>query len=721
MSLFARMAERHPDGFIVLARSADGFVVVWANRAAALVDNKLALDAAKLARWYAVCDEALKTDRELEVDLPQPSGAAQATIVPLDATHVAVQLRPRTDHDALFTQTVHGVFFMRLDEPFHWSRDRAEQDAQLAYAFDHLRLIAVNDVVCQQMQRPREQLLGTPPSRRWAGDRERWNHHMRKLYDEGITYASVRAPRGNDEWFDAEGEYICTYADDGRITGHIGIQRDVTHRRHAQAELAMSRERLELATVNANIGIWEADVAERQMAFDPRWMARFGYGEVEGFRSWDWWSSVVHPEDLDEVKRAFADHVQGLTPLMRAEFRLRTADGSYVWILTTGRMAPGRPGRVLGISVDVTERKVLQERLAASERLAALGTLAAGVGHEINNPLTYVVLNLELMERKLPQMGAMGAGFGALIERARYGADRVGAVVRNLQTLARAETDRGTLANPVAVIERCLQIADHQIRHRAVVDRFLVKTPSVRCSEDRLVQVFLNLILNAVQAIPEGNADRYWIRVETGATPDGRALITISDNGCGIPGETLNRIFDPFFTTKNVGEGTGLGLSICRSIVASIGGEIDVESEVGRGSRFRVTLPAAEIADPLQPVTRRALSTIRRVLVIDDEPTLGALVKAVLDGVDVEVETTATSALARLNAGEHFDRILCDVMMPELTGMDFYEQVGEDVRPNIVFVSGGAFTERARTFLASVPNRRLQKPFDAAALAGALG
>jgi CheY-like chemotaxis protein len=231
----------------------------------------------------------------------------------------------------------------------------------------------------------------------------------------------------------------------------------------------------------------------------------------------------------------------------------------------------------------------------------------------------------------------------------------------------------------------------------------------------------LNLVIKAAQAIPDGAADRHTIRVRSQLVGADKIRIDISDSGAGIPPETVSRIFDPFFTTKPVGEGTGLGLAICRTIVSSLGGEISVDSKLGVGTTFTVVLPVGTaVTEPAAKVTSPRATKSMRILVVDDEPLIGQVIKQVLAGHTVTTETSAQSALARITSGEDFDRIFCDLMMPELSGMDFYQQLPAAVREKVVFLSGGVFTDRARDFLETVPNRRLDKPFDTQALSAAL-
>jgi PAS domain S-box-containing protein len=628
----------------------------------------------------------------------------------------------RDRFEMLFEHSVDGVFVMTLDEPIAW-QGATDKDPLLDFAFDHLRMASVNRVFSEQVGTPREQLIGTVPRERWTYAVDVWRTRMRRLFDEGRTYFTMRAQRSDGRWLDVEGQYVCTYDEHGRITGCFGTQRDVTDK-HKTAE------RLELAMESADIGIWDLDLATRALYFDEQFAARMGYSfDDPRVRDASFWGTCMHASDLSEVRQAFEAHLRGGAPF-RVEHRLRAASGEWRWFLSSGRVTTrsteGHPLRMVGCCVDVTERKLLQERLFLAERMASIGTLAAGVGHEINNPLTYIVLNLTLIERELKTL-ALPTGSQArlthMIEQARYGIDRVSGIVRDLQALTRVPEQRVGRVELMSVLERCLEIADHQIRHRARVIRELAPVSRVRGSEGRIVQLFLNLLVNAAQAIPIGSADTNWIKVKTVAE-QGNAVVEISDSGIGIAPDVMGRIFDPFFTTKQIGEGTGLGLAICRSIVTAMGGEITVDSTPGTGSTFRVVLPASETIEmPIVGLPAVTEPPKKRLLVIDDEPLVGQLVARVLTSHHVTAETSARAALARLRAGETFDVILCDLIMPQVSGMDFYEQLGQVdplLRHRVVFLSGGAFTDRAQSFLESVPNRRLNKPFDVDALTAVL-
>jgi CheY-like chemotaxis protein len=261
-------------------------------------------------------------------------------------------------------------------------------------------------------------------------------------------------------------------------------------------------------------------------------------------------------------------------------------------------------------------------------------------------------------------------------------------------------------------------MAWNEIRHRARLVKDYGPLPHVEGSEARLGQVFLNLLVNAAQAIPEGDAEKDEIRVVTRRGPRGEAIVEIRDTGSGMPKAIADRAFDAFFTTKLPDEGTGLGLSICHRIVTTAGGTIGLESEPGKGTQVRIVLPPAESAGPRRATSRRMVAPVRRgrVLIVDDEQAIGTALGRILSSEhEVVVTASADRALARVQHGERFDVVLCDLLMPGLTGMDLHGAIAR-VDPaqadRIVFMTGGAFTPFARDFLDSVPNFRLEKPFD---------
>jgi signal transduction histidine kinase len=379
---------------------------------------------------------------------------------------------------------------------------------------------------------------------------------------------------------------------------------------------------------------------------------------------------------------------------------------------------------------EADEQARMRSKLVLTDRLVSVGTLAAGVAHEINNPLMYVLTNLEYVSRQLaaPHVLAWDEGderrarLHKALAQAREGADRVRQIVRGLRTFSRGDEDRRGPVSVQDVLEASIDMAWNEIRHRARLVREYEPVSLVEANEARLGQVFLNLLVNAAQAIPEGAVERNEVRVTLRMHDPRRVLVEMRDTGTGISSEVIGRIFDPFFSTKPVGEGTGLGLSICHGIIENLGGEITVESELGHGSAFRVLIPAAVVAHSHAPSSRPPpfAPGRGRVLIIDDELNLRVTLAQILS-TDHEVYETPSARLAleRIAGGERYDVILCDVMMPEMSGIDFYEElthVAPELTARVVFLTGGAFTPRTQAFLERVTNPRLEKPFEVAEL-----
>ena len=374
--------------------------------------------------------------------------------------------------------------------------------------------------------------------------------------------------------------------------------------------------------------------------------------------------------------------------------------------------------------------RAAQERFSraeASERLASIGTLAAGVAHEINNPLAYVVANLDWVLDRRRESGRAEEEVTAL-EEAREGTARVAEIVRGLRVFSRAPAEDQRAALDVrGPLRAALNLAQPEIRHRARLALELADVPPVIGEEARLAQVFLNVLVNAAQAIPAGRAAQQEIAVRTRV--EGRdVVVEIRDSGCGMPPEVQARIFEPFFTTKPPGVGTGLGLSICHGIVAAHGGAMEVQSRVGVGTAFRVRLPRAPDATPAPRPRERphpaAAPERPRVLVVDDEPLVGRAVAQVLEANhEVACTTDPQEALRRLAGGEPVDVVVCDVRMPGMSGAELWRRVVEArpaLRGRFVFVSGAAVGIEAEELLASGEHELLSKPFAAAELRAAV-
>ncbi|HTJ42282.1 MAG TPA: ATP-binding protein [Kofleriaceae bacterium] len=401
-------------------------------------------------------------------------------------------------------------------------------------------------------------------------------------------------------------------------------------------------------------------------------------------------------------------------------YRSATADKAtpvsvfYAPVVENGTVTGG-----VGIIRDVTAEEVLRTRLAQADRLASLGTLAAGVAHEINNPLAYLMSSVEMALRAITRDGRATAAADHL-RTALDGAERIRRIVGDLRIFSRAEQAARVPLDVHGVLDAAVNLCGSAVRHSARIVKRYGDVPPVWADEVRLGQVFVNLIVNAAHAIPEGTADDHWIAITTAARGDDRVAIEISDNGAGIPADVLPHVFEPFFTTKPVGVGTGLGLSICHSIVTDLGGEISIASEVGRGTTVCVVLRrATAAAAPAPAVTRAAAS--HRLLLVDDEPHLLRALAAVLTELhhDVAVATTGAEALAMLDSDDAFDAIVCDVMLAGSTGLELFDEVRRRhpaLAARFVFMTGGVLSAEISRALTDTGRPRIIKPFTATQL-----
>jgi PAS domain S-box-containing protein len=386
------------------------------------------------------------------------------------------------------------------------------------------------------------------------------------------------------------------------------------------------------------------------------------------------------------------------------------------------RIAPVKiEDRIVGLifnALEVTEQRELQNRIMVSDRMASVGTLAAGIAHEINNPLTFLMSSLSWVLREL-ESEASALDRPSMVVRLRHaaeGADRIRDIVRDLSTFTKSRDEEARPIDLHRVIESAIRMANNELRYRARLVREFGDVPPVLANESRLGQVVLNLLVNAGQAIVEGAVEQNQVRVCTGVAPDGRVLIEVTDTGSGITDDVVDNIFDPFVTTKAMAAGTGLGLYISHNIVRSLGGEIRAENVPGGGARLTVFVPAAaaipEVAVPTPgcPPGRRRL----RVLVVDDEEGIRLVLRHMLRGHhDVSLAASGREAVNRVEESS-FDAVLCDLIMPDMTGMDVYNHLRRR-HPRLadatVFMTGGAFTPRAREFLDQCHNVVLTKPF----------
>ena len=376
---------------------------------------------------------------------------------------------------------------------------------------------------------------------------------------------------------------------------------------------------------------------------------------------------------------------------------------------------------------DITDQEALKQQLMISDRMAALGTLVAGVAHEINNPLAALMANLELAADALVESGIEGEIAKRCREEltdAQEATRRIQQIVRDLHVFSRAGADVAEATDPTQVIAAGLRIARREIPGRASLRLDYQWVPDVLANESRLGQVIVNLLVNAGQAIPEDGRKDHEIAVRVRSATPSRVTVEVSDTGNGVPTEVQKRLFTSHVTTKAPGAGSGLGLAICHRIVSAFGGQMTCESEVGRGACFRFDLPAAASGDDRRRSNasplRRSDGRPARVLVLDSHPmVLAEACAALARSCEVVGFQDPESALTSIASEGAFDCIFCEIMMPHFDGRTFYERVAAINRAypaRIVFARGGVLSSAAGDFMASVGNWQVVKPYDSAVL-----
>jgi two-component system cell cycle sensor histidine kinase/response regulator CckA len=617
-------------------------------------------------------------------------------------------VEPEARYRALFEQSPIGVF--TFDRSLRLTDCNLALVRLLRSSYD--RLVGLNI-------RTSEDLRSFPPlDPVLAGD---------PLYFEG-TYVARAS--------DAEVE-IATWVSplrdaEGGVIGGLGIVEDVTARKEAQSALARSEANFRTLIENAPDAVGVFRKGGEHVYVNPKLASFLGYERDAVVKTHV--RDLIHPDDhaMFDDRNERRERGESLAPI---EYRLRHKDGRtlYAEIISMKVQYSGGPA-VLCMIRDVSERRQMQLQLLQSDRLASVGTLAAGIAHEINNPLAYVMATLEVLARQaLPEMTRLATSdpererilrVVELIEQVSDGAERMRRIVRDVKTFARGDDEALAPIEVAEVLDAALQLVAHDLRQRARLVREFAPVPPVKANESRLGQVFLNLLVNALQALtapPAAGTNE--VRVRLSAPEGGFVLVEVIDTGEGIDPHVLPRVFDPFFTTKPTGVGTGLGLFVCQGIVTSLGGTLDVQSERGKGTTVRVRLPAVgreREPEPPLPSSKPAEPPRKaRLLLVDDEPSLGRALAAALRGDhDVVAVTSGRAALELLTRDRDFDVVLCDLMMPGLSGMEVWARVRvawPDLAERFLFVTGGAFTPEAAAFLAE-GRPQLEKPFDLGAL-----
>ena len=509
----------------------------------------------------------------------------------------------------------------------------------------------------------------------------------------------------------------------------VVITRDISLRKKVQQDLRKSEANFINMIGQMPDGIMIKD--ENHVLFTNASFAKMmGYDSPEEIRGMES-LQLVHPDfraaSRERLQKLLAEG--GSNPL--CQFKMIGKDGKIVDVETSSIAIEffGQKA-VMAVLRDTTLQNQIERQAVMNDKLATLGTMAAGVAHEINNPLTYVLGNLTFLQEQLDEIkswaqrkGAMDATCQKLLSEMteelneiNQGGERIRDIVKGLKTFVRGNEDAVEKADLNQIVESAINLTMHAVKNKARVEKDMaVYLPALTVNAGKLQQVIINLLINAAQAIDGNHPAENKIHLRTGRH-NGNLFVEVTDTGKGIPEAVLPRIFDPFFTTKAAG--VGLGLSVCNEILRHYEGTIQVSSQAGVGTTFVIQLPlengfTAKTAEPDLPVEKKSI----RVLVVDDEPgNLEVLSRSLRKQYEVLSAMSGVEAMTLLEReGGRVDAIVSDINMPEMDGMALYKAMGEKfpgLEKKVVFITGGIFAGDVTGFLKTVSNVCIEKPFN---------
>lgn len=608
--------------------------------------------------------------------------------------------------------------------------------ARIAYLDRERRHRYVNPEYAAFIGRPTEDILGrtvaevlgdagealTRPlaERALAGEAVRWEGWM--AYPNGRRHFVERAYR---PVFDRQGGGWDGNAPPA-IVGYFVVVRDFTALKAREEELARRTDTLEVILAHMAEGVNIVTQDGRVTLANEGFLAMYGFPARFGTPGTRLEEFVRHRLEIG-ANYPHEDPAEGIEALVarRVAHLLAAGDETFEEIRPDGRIIEVRRRRLPDASListytDVTARhraeaevRSQRDKLRQAERLSAMGSLLAGVAHELNNPLSIVVAHASLLEEEAVGPSSLRA------QKIRAAAERCARIVSTFLDMARRRPARAAAVDPAELVVAALDLIGYSLRAAGIAVRIDVPAslPAIWADSDQIIQVLLNLLNNAQHALAETPPPR---RIVIAAVADGAASVRLSvaDNGPGIPEEARGRVFDPFFTTKPEGKGTGVGLALCRSIAAAHGGAIAAEETPGGGCTMVLRLPAAPHGRPAPAIAEGYAAEAvpgRRALVVDDEFAVGEAIAEILanDGFAVEAVQDGRTAIERLGAGE-FDVIFCDLRMPQPDGTAILRWLRES-RPHLaerlVFVTGDRLGVEAEQLLASTGRPVIEKPF----------
>ena len=646
----------------------------------------------------------------------------------------------RKDLELFFAQSLNGFFFMTADEPFRWD-DSVDKDAVLEWALDHHRIARINDAMLAQYGADREAYEGHTGGDFFATDREYGKRLWRDLFDNGHQSMETLERRADGTPIWLEGDYICMYDEQGRITGHFGIQREITARKAAEAALKKTRQELELFFAQSLDGFffmmldepvqWDDSVDKEALldyVFAHQRVTRANEAILAqyGARRDDYLG--LTPNDF------FAHDIARGRQLWRTLFdqgRLhidtdeRRVDGTPIWVEGDYICLYDEAGRItghFGIQRDVTEQRGMEERLRQAQKMEAVGLLAGGIAHEFNNTLAVITGysdmlladNLETDVRE-PVEQILNAGL------------RATRMTAELLAFSRKQVFQPASVHLNSLVTTQVKLLGRLLgEHIEIVSLLNPDLPAIQADAGQIEQMLMNIAINARDAMPGGGKLTIFTRTVDGI-PDGTApgpfvCLGIRDTGIGMDAATRERIFEPFFTTKAVDKGTGLGLATVYGLIEQNRGHIRVESTPGEGALFELFFPPAERNGRPMQQTQSTASAARgseTILLVEDEPAVRQFTRTALNRYGYTVLTAANGdegmRLFETHAGA-IDLVLTDVVMPLKSGPELVREL-RSIRRDLKVVIFSGYADNLVDIPEDAHTRVLEKPFSHADLA----
>jgi PAS domain S-box-containing protein len=503
------------------------------------------------------------------------------------------------------------------------------------------------------------------------------------------------------------------------------VYQDVTERKKVEQELQDERMKLKEAQAIGKMGNWEYDADSQKIIWSDEVYVLYERDPALGPPTAEEEAKYYSTEQAKKL-RDYAARAIKSGEEFKYDIEANLPSGRRAFFAASMRSIKNESGRVIrlfGTVQDITERKrqeeerrQLEQKAQLTSRLASVGEMAAGIAHEINNPLTSVIGYSQLLSGRKDITEDVKADLKAIDE----GAQRVAGIIKRLLTFARQSKPERAFVNINDLITNTLDLRAYHLRTNniKVTTKLATDLPLTTADPAQLQQVFLNIIVNAETAMTQANG-RGKLLVKTEEV-NGTIRISFKDNGSGIAKKNLERIFDPFFTTREVDQGTGLGLSICHGIIAEHKGKIWAESTLGRGATFMVELPIVtgsiqlEMAEPSGKKPKKMPKA--RILVVDDEPsTLEFLSRLLADeGHDVETVNNADEALEMVK-NRRYSLILLDIKMPGTSGIELYgrmQKIALSLSERVIFITGDVMGTDTESFLSRTKAPFITKPFD---------